>query len=159
MLCDTNNDTQKSYTNKETEMSRIQISHAIWVVSVFTAVLLCSCTDPYQSLPGYGDVVIWEKTFGGTLNDKAIMVRQTSDGGYIVTGITTSFGAGNMDIFLLKLLPNGDMSWMRTFGGSDEDQVRCIQNTDDGGYILCGYTESFGAGGADGYIIKTGILP
>ncbi|ACI20028.1 hypothetical protein [Dictyoglomus thermophilum] len=97
---------------------------------------------------------MWEKTFGGKSDDVAASVQQTSDGGYIVAGGTASFGAGRVDVYIIKLDKDGNKMWEKTFGGSDNDLACSIQQTSDGGYIVAGGTTSFGAGGIDVYIIK-----
>jgi hypothetical protein len=97
---------------------------------------------------------VWEKTFGGIENDEALSVQQTNDGGYIVAGRTISFGAGEYDVYIIKLDENGNKIWEKTFGGKGDDVAFSIQQTKDGGYIVAGYTNSFGEGGDDVYIIK-----
>jgi hypothetical protein len=99
--------------------------------------------------------IIWAKTYGGIYWDKAYSVQQTSDGGYIVAGYTGSFGAGSADIFLIKTDANGNIIWAKTYGGIDDDLASSVQQTSDGGYIVGGYTGSFGAGSADIFLIKT----
>jgi len=96
----------------------------------------------------------WEKTFGGSDNDWANSIQQTKDGGYIIAGGTYSFGAGIYDFYIIRLDANGNKVWMRIYGGSKEDDAHSIQQTNDGGYIIAGGTESFEAGDADIYIIK-----
>jgi uncharacterized delta-60 repeat protein len=98
--------------------------------------------------------MIWEDTFGGSNDDLANSIQQTKDGGYIVAGEKKSFGAGDRDVYIIKLDENGNMVWEKTYGGSGDDSANSIQQTKDGGYIVAGYTESFGAGGWDVYIIK-----
>jgi len=83
---------------------------------------------------------------------------QTSDGGYIVAGYTYSFGAGLSDVYLVKTDAVGDTIWTRTYGGSDWDYGHSVAQTSDGGYIVAGYTYSFGAGLFDVYLIKTDSL-
>jgi hypothetical protein len=99
--------------------------------------------------------IIWAKTYGGTFNDYAYSVQQTSDGGYIVAGWTTSFGASNGDIFLIKTDANGNIQWAKTYGGGNYDGAFSVQQTSDGGYIVAGVTNSFGAGDRDLFLIKT----
>jgi hypothetical protein len=99
--------------------------------------------------------VRFAKTYRGPDNDHASSVQQTSDGGYIVAGRTNSFGAGNYDAFLVKTDANGNLEWAKTYGGTSADFAYSVQQTSDGGYILTGYTESFGAGGRDIFLIKT----
>ena len=91
--------------------------------------------------------MMWQKTYGGTGFDSAYSVQQTSpDGGYIVAGQTYSSGAGDQDIWLLKLTANGDIVWQKTYGGGAWDFANFVQQTSDGGYIVAGGTSSFGAG-------------
>ncbi len=99
--------------------------------------------------------VQWAKTYGGTGNDWASSVQQTSDGGYILAGVTTSFGAGWDDIFLINTDANGNVQWAKTYVGTDWDEALSVQQTSDGGYIVAGYTRSFGAGWDDIFLIKT----
>ena len=102
---------------------------------------------------------LWTRTYGGSNSNRAYSVQQTADGGYIVAGNTTSFGAGEEDFYLVKANSQGDTLWTRTYGGISEDQARSVQQTADGGYIMAGETRSFGAGGYDFYLVKTGPDP
>jgi len=99
--------------------------------------------------------VQWAKTYGGTGDDRAYSVQQTSDGGYIVAGYTYSLGAGGRDFFLVKTDANGNLQWAKTYGGTGIDSTISVQQTSDGGYIVAGWTDSFGAGSWDILLIKT----
>jgi TolB-like protein len=99
--------------------------------------------------------VIWAKTYGEISNEKAFSVQQTSDGGYIVAGVTDYFSVVYGDIFLIKTDANGNVIWAKTYGGTSTDSASSVQQTSDGGYIVAGYTSSFGAGGRDIFLIKT----
>ena len=102
---------------------------------------------------------LWTRTYGGGGSDVGLSVRQTTDGGYILGGYTNSYGAGQSDFWLVKTDENGDSLWTRTYGGGNNDDANSVQQTADGGYILSGFTSSFGAGDDDFYLVKTGPEP
>ena len=96
----------------------------------------------------------WARTYGGSGDEGTKSIQQTSDGGYLVAGYTRSFGAGDRDVWLLKLNSDGTVAWQKTYGGSGDDWVRSIQQTADGGYIAMGRTSSFGAGDWNIWVLK-----
>ncbi len=97
----------------------------------------------------------WNKTYGGASADYAYSVVQTSDEGFALAGGTYSYGAGNGDFWLVKTDSSGNVAWSRTYGGNLSDLACSVVQTSDGGYALAGYTNSFGAGSADSWLVKT----
>jgi hypothetical protein len=113
---------------------------------------------------GYADVYVikldangnlqWTRTIGGPADEIGFSLIQTSDGGYAIAGPTQSFGAGKWDVYVVKLDTNGNLQWTKTIGGKKDDVGTSLIQTSDGGYAIAGYTESFGAGGLDVYVVK-----
>jgi hypothetical protein len=102
---------------------------------------------------------LWTKTYGGNKLDIGSSVQQTSVKGYIIAGMTESFGAGNWDVYMIKTDSLGDTLWTKTYGGAEYEWGYSVQQTvPDGGYIITGGTNSFGAGLRDVYLIKTDSL-
>ncbi len=97
---------------------------------------------------------IWRKTFGGAQAESGWDIRETSDGGYIITGTTNSWGAQLFDAFLLKLDKDGNQQWRKLYGGSLYDGGYCVRQTPDGGYALLGQTLSHGQKGLF-YFVRT----
>ena len=99
---------------------------------------------------------LWTRTYGGARNEIAYSILQTEDGGYIIGGQTFSFASGGEgDAYLIKTDSKGETLWTRTFGGPGTELLTSVQVTSDGGYLLGGWTESYGAGGRDFYLLKT----
>lgn len=105
-------------------------------------------TDPV------GDIV-WERNYGDPAVDSntGYSVDLTSDGGYIVGGKINPYPE-NDDCYFVKTNAAGDLLWEKAHGGSDNDLVYSVQQTLDGGYIAAGFTQSFGSGSFDAYILK-----
>jgi hypothetical protein len=145
--------------------SSYDYGYSVWQTAD-TGYIIVGETDSYGA--GGGDVyliktnalgdTLWTRTYGGSTLDEGYSVQQTRDRGYIIAGYTTSFGAGNGDIYLIKTNASGDTLWTRTYGGTSPDSGFSVQQTSEGGYIIAGATSSFGAGGYDVYLVKTDSL-
>ena len=133
----------------------LETSDGGYLVLGSTYSFVAGSSDIYLLKTDFSGNLDWNKTFGGSSDDSSTQVLETSDGGYLVLGYTYSFGAGNRDIYLLKTDFSGNLDWNKTFGGSSWESTTQVLETSDGGYLVLGYTESFGAGGQDIYLLKT----
>jgi hypothetical protein len=97
---------------------------------------------------------LWTKTFGGSQYDYPCSMQITADNGYIIVGFTDSFGAGYGDVYLIKTDAYGNTEWERTYGGNGWDHGYDVKQTRDGGYIVCGYTQSFAIDSIDIWLLK-----
>lgn len=113
-------------------------------------------TDYYLlKVNAFGDS-LWTRTYGGISSEQGRSVKQTTDGGYIIAGKTfSSFGVGGDDVYLIRTDTIGNVLWSKTFGGTNNDRAYFVEQTNDGGFIITGETESFGAGSVDAYLLKT----
>jgi hypothetical protein len=102
--------------------------------------------------------LLWTKTYGGFYNDGSEWIECTTDSGYIVAGTSNSYGSGSSDIWVVRINENGDTTWTQTYGGVNGDKSWSVIQTNDEGYVICGKTESYGAGGSDVWLIKTDSL-
>jgi hypothetical protein len=98
--------------------------------------------------------VIWTKTISGRNLDFAYSIIRSSDGGYVVAGFTYSFDTGTLEMYVVKLDSSGNVIWTKTIVGLSDDYARSIIQSSDGGYVVAGWTYSFGAGQADFYVVK-----
>jgi hypothetical protein len=98
--------------------------------------------------------ILWSRSYGGAAMDKGKDVQIAADGGFIFLGETASFGAGELDLYVVRTNSNGDTLWTRTYGGALDDEPSSLKATSDGGWIISASTESFGAGEDDFWLIK-----
>ncbi len=87
--------------------------------------------------------IVWSKVFGGKEWDQANSICQTTDGGFVVAGYTTSFGSGDRDVFITKIDSNGKIVWSKVFGGKEWDQANSICQTTDGGFVVAGNMDAY----------------
>ncbi len=97
---------------------------------------------------------LFAHTYGGINNEAGYGLIQTNDDGFVIAGLTESYGAGGKDVYLIKTDENGIEQWTKTFGNTGADWGCFVQQTIDNGYIIAGYTNSFGSN-YDIYLIKT----
>lgn len=96
----------------------------------------------------------WARTIAAGLNDNGWFVNETTDGGFLATGSTSSFSSGNFDGWFLKFDSAGNLLWTKTFGGTAAEELLGMSKTSDGGFIATGYTGSNTFGSADIILIK-----
>ena len=99
--------------------------------------------------------LVWQKSFGkNDKTDHGSDILQTPDGGYIVLGLTASYGHGSGDLWLIKLATDGTEQWNKTIGGEFFDEPKSFTKTVDGGYIIAGCTDA-NDGMGDVWVVKT----
>ncbi len=104
---------------------------------------------------GMGQIdTTWTKIYGGDRDDKAYDIISTADSGYLVIGSTSSFGFDNSQMYFLKLDSTGAIMWSKSHGGSNQEAGHAVIQTQDGGYLGVGYTNSWGSGGFDLLMVK-----
>ncbi len=97
---------------------------------------------------------LWHKEIGGPSDDYGACIQPTIDGNYILASHTYSYGNGKCDGYLVKINPEGDIIWEKTYGGTSFDSFYFVRPTSDGGYIAVGSTQSYGKA-EQGFIVKT----
>lgn len=108
----------------------------------------------YGQAPDTCNVTTAERLYGGNVDDYGSTIISTSDGGYLLVGYTNSFGSGGFDGYVVKLDGTGAVQWAKAYGGALDDEFSQVRPTSDGGYVLGGYTESYGDPAGDAWIVK-----
>jgi uncharacterized delta-60 repeat protein len=145
---------QRAYDGADTVSSIKQTIDGGYVVAGYTSANDITEYDFWISKLDSSGNMEWQQAYGGSDGDWANSIWQTTDGGYIVAGMTQSFSAGDYDLWILKLSSSGDIEWQRAYGGNGHDVAESIQQTSDGGYIVAGGTSSIGAGLYDYLVLK-----
>lgn len=101
-----------------------------------------------------GGSLLWAKTYGSTGGERPYYVTSCTDGGYIMSGSTNSFGAGGNDVYLVRTDSDGNLLWSKTVGGTASDFGWFVVQASDGGFVTCGATNSFGGPTYNGYLFK-----
>jgi|WetSurMetagenome_2_1015567.scaffolds.fasta_scaffold15119_1 putative intracellular protease/amidase len=96
----------------------------------------------------------WYKTYGGSGFEYAYSIGQTSDNGFLLAGYSTSTANNNKNIYVVKTNSSGELIWEKTYGKDSIDVASAIYKTTDGNYLICGHTQSYGAGEDDIYVLK-----
>ncbi len=142
-------------TNEDEVYSVVQTFDGGYALAGYTNSFGAGNADFWLVKTDWTGNMMWNKTYGGTEDDLAECVVETGDGGYALAGNTKSFGAGNEDFWFVRTDSAGNMIWNKTYGGTEYERIYSIVQTVDGGYALAGYTNSFGAGNYDSWLVKT----
>lgn len=115
------------------------------IISFFVSSLLAMAQPPKR----------FYTKFGGNGDDIGYSVKVTLDKQYIITGLTLGVGGVGSDVLLAKMDTMGQLIWLKQLGGFNDDIGKSVVQLIDSGYVVAGYTNSFGAGGYDAYLVKT----
>ena len=99
---------------------------------------------------------LWAHRVGDEGYEFGLDVIEASDGSIVLLSATSSNSAGGQDALLTKLLPEGGEAWNMRMGGPDGDMLKCVQQTSDDDYVMCGRTESYGSGEGDIWLYRAG---
>lgn len=132
----------------------IQTSDGGYVISGGTYSYGIGDKDAFLAKYDSSGNLAWSRTWGGITEETSYDVVQSTDGGYLITGITNSYDVGNDDAFLVKYDSAGTLLWSRVWGGTNYDSSSAVIQTNDGGYVIAGNTNSYGAGTNDGFLVK-----
>jgi len=141
-------------------VSLIQTSDGSYVIAGATNSSGAGYVDFYVVKLDANGSLQWTKTIGGPGYEIGHSLIQTSDDGYAIVGTTGSFGAGETDVYVVKLDANGNLQWTKTIGGPKREWGFSLTQTSDGGYAITGTTSSdelaayFGPAEADVYVVK-----
>jgi hypothetical protein len=126
--------------------------------------VVCGVTDSQGA--GDGDVylvrtdangdTLWTRTYGGVAYDEGWGLELVPDGGFVIVGETSSFGAGAQDLYLIRTDANGDTLWTRTYGGANLDRGEVVRRRTDGTFVVTGTTKSMGDPDGDVYLLLVG---
>jgi len=103
--------------------------------------------------PHTAPALTWARAYGGKGDEEARAIQPTFDGGYIVAGSTLPPGADTEDLWLIRLDPSGNILWQKAYGGKGGEEAESIQQTTYGGFLVSGFTSSFGAGSLDAWVL------
>lgn len=134
--------------------SVIQVMDKNYVIAGSSSGNFLNGTDVYLTKLDTMGNIIWQAFYGGTGNEVAKSIIELPDSGYVFAGLTNSFGAGGYDAYIGRVNKRGKVIWQTTFGGLSWDFANDLVLGSDGKIYVVGYTESFGSGKRDGFIVK-----
>ncbi len=157
-LIDQNGDTlwRKSFVNNYTTdaQSVIEVKDGGYVITGYKDVSGNGNFDAWVAKVDKGGNLLWEKTYGGVMEDSGHKVIETPDNHYIILGETDSQGSGGSDVWIFEIDSAGKVIWEKTYGGKEDDKGFSLIRTYDGGYLIGATTKSYGSGSLDAWLIK-----
>ncbi len=114
-------------------------------------------SDAYVGRIDLDGNLLWEQTVGGTGFDTPTCLTPAQDGGYLVGGITFSFGNGQRDFWLFKVDDAGKVLWSCTVGRSGYEEAYAVVDAGGNQYVLAGWTNSIAQGRYDFYVVKVQV--
>ncbi|MEJ2242065.1 MAG: hypothetical protein P8Y18_07985, partial [Candidatus Bathyarchaeota archaeon] len=142
-------------TGRDEAQSVIQTSDEGYAIVGYTFSFGAGNYDFWLIKTDANGIMQWNKTFGGQATDIAYSLVETSDGDLVLTGQTISVGAESSDFWLIKTDMLGNLQWDQTFGGLSTEEAYSVIETNDGGLMIAGFTNSFGSGNYDYWLVKT----
>lgn len=141
-------------TEADNATSIIQTSDGGFILTGSTSSFGAGQSDLVIAKLSSSGTLIWFRTIGGVYSESGNSICETTDDGFAVTGNTASFGAGNDDLYVLKFDASGILQWNKVIGGGSLERAYCIIKSNDGGFLICGQTQSYGAGANDAILLK-----
>lgn len=141
-------------TNTETSSSMIKTAQGGFALAGYVRPPSGGNEDFYVTNINADGTVAWTRSIGGAGNDNAYSIIQTTDGGFAVAGSTTSFGSGDVDLYVIKLDAAGNVVWSRTIGGTGTDFARAIVQNSDGSFTVAGTTRVLNTNNYDVYVVN-----
>lgn len=152
----------KEHFSKEKDMI-IKGTLIITLFLLFSSISSLMTSGSYstpESVAKKGDkeinpIIVGNHTYGGIKSDRGYAMIRTADGGFAIAGYTESYSVGERDFWLVKTNETGVIQWNQSYGGAKDEEAYAIISTPDGGFAISGWTESFGAGSRDIWLVKT----
>jgi hypothetical protein len=147
----------KTFGGEENDFGRqaIATTENGFLVAGYTRSFGSGSNDIWLILTNANGDTISTSLIGGIGDERVYSIQKTTDEGYILSGRTDTYGNGGDDIWLIKLDQFADTVWTKTYGGDQDEWGQCVQQTQDDGYIIAGFTNSFGSGESDVFLVKT----
>lgn len=144
------------WTSGENLDAAIELANGCFAMTGFTQTCSAGDYDTWIIKSDPAGHIVWTRSIGGTGTEVGLCLTQLNDGGIVVAGSTStpSYGFGGNDMYIVKFDTTGNLLWTKSLGNTGTEQANGITKTTDGGFVVCGYTNSYGAGSNDVYIAK-----